>query len=139
MPSQMRETFGLVAIEAAMSGIPIIVSRAALISADLERLGVGIVCDGNDVTDLARSIDRVMHDAALVADMSQRAFDTARSLAPTPQEWGDQLVALYEEKLSGARPVGAEISARARRGYAAAVAYPTAPMRGGVNSAPGTP
>jgi glycosyltransferase involved in cell wall biosynthesis len=133
MPSQTRETFGLVAIEAAMSGIPIIVSQAALIATDLERLGVGMVCNGHDVTSLAQAINRVMSDDAQVADMSRRGFDVARSLAPTPQEWGDQLVALYEEKLSNARPLGSRIQARAKPGFA------PAPMRGGVNSAPGMP
>jgi glycosyltransferase involved in cell wall biosynthesis len=122
MPSQTRETFGLVAIEAAMSGIPIIVSQAALIATDLERLGVGIVCNGHDVTAMAQDIDRVMSDDTLVAAMSHRGFAAARSLAPTPQEWGDQLVALYEEKLSGARPSDSRIEARPQPGYAPAVA-----------------
>jgi glycosyltransferase involved in cell wall biosynthesis len=126
MPSQGRETFGLVAIEAAMSGIPIIVSRAALISGDLERLGVGIGCDGHDVTAMAKAMTRIMNDDALVSDMSRRGFETARSLAPTPQEWGDQLVALYEEKLAGARPADSRSQARAKPGYRAAVAYPSA-------------
>jgi glycosyltransferase involved in cell wall biosynthesis len=108
-------------------------SQAALIATDLERLGVGIVCNGHDVTSLAQAINRVMSDDAQVADMSRRGFDVARSLAPTPQEWGDQLVALYEEKLSNARPLGSRIQARAKPGFA------PAPMRGGVNSAPGMP
>jgi glycosyltransferase involved in cell wall biosynthesis len=129
MPSQWRETFGLVAIEAAMSGLPIIVSRAALISGDIERLGAGIGCDGLDVAAMAQAITRVMSDDALVADMSQRAFETARSLAPTPQEWGDQLVALYQEKLAAAGPAGSRSRARAKPGYRRAVAYQSARMQ----------
>lgn len=132
MPSQWRETFGLVAIEAAMSGIPIIVSHAALISGDLERLGAGIGCDGHDVTAMAKTITRIMGDDALVADMSQCGFDTARSLAPTPQDWGDQLIALYEEKLAGAEPADSRSLARASSGYGGPVAYPSARMQRGI-------
>jgi glycosyltransferase involved in cell wall biosynthesis len=136
MPSQMRETFGLVAIEAAMSGIPIIVSQAALISSDLERLRAGIVCDGHDVSNMANAIDRIMRDDALVAEMSRCGFTTARSLAPTSQVWGDQLVALYEEKLSNASPLATRATAQIGTDFAPAVAYRSAPKPRGVSSAP---
>ncbi len=131
MPSQGRETFGLVAIEAAMSGIPILASRLAHITCDLERCGVGIACDGNDINALAQAIKLLMIDDARVEQMSRRGFADARSLAPTPAEWATQLIDLYEEKLAAASTRSAEAKADARASYAPAAAYPTVSMRQG--------
>ena len=130
MPTQGREAFGLVAIEAAMSGIPVIASRAALISPDLERLGVGISCDAHDVTALAQTITRIMNDDALASQMSQRGFEGARKLAPTPQAWGEQLIALYEEKLVDTKTAQSRSTAPDKPPYQPAVAYRSARAQG---------
>jgi glycosyltransferase involved in cell wall biosynthesis len=103
MPSRWRETFGLVAVEAAMSGIPIIASRAALISDDIVKLGVGIDCEPDDVGSLAEALKRLSTDSGAVATMSRRGFESARLLAPTPADWGDELLSLYENKLSASQ------------------------------------
>ncbi|MFA5898196.1 MAG: glycosyltransferase family 4 protein [Hyphomicrobium sp.] len=113
MPSQWRETFGLAAVEAAMSGIPTIVSRASLICGDLERLGIGIGCDAQDVTAMANTIKRVMAEDDLVAEMSHNGFARGRCLSPTPSDWGDLLIELYAEKLAGAE-IGQAASRRTR-------------------------
>jgi glycosyltransferase involved in cell wall biosynthesis len=101
MPSRWRETFGLVALEAAMSGIPVIGSRAALITEDLLRLGIGIGCEP-EVDSLAHALEAVASDNRSVATMSQKGFTTARLLAPTPADWCDELIGLYRRKLAGA-------------------------------------
>lgn len=107
MPSRWRETFGLVAIEAAMSGIPVIASRAALITDDLVRLGMGVDCAADDEVALARVMKDLAADDGPVARMSQRGFESARLLAPTPRDWGNDLIAIYQGKLSVARkPAG---------------------------------
>ncbi len=100
MPSRWRETFGLVAIEAAMSGIPIIASRAALITDDLVRLGVGIDCAADDADALAQAMTELAADDHAVARMSHRGFENARLLAPTPEDWGNELIAIYQGKLA---------------------------------------
>jgi glycosyltransferase involved in cell wall biosynthesis len=102
MPSQIPETFGLVVLEAAMSGIPTIASRSALICRDLEAAGIGIGSDAEDVTLLAKVIEQVMGDDALVEAMSRNGFERGRRLSPTPEEWATSLLALYEEKLAQA-------------------------------------
>jgi hypothetical protein len=88
---------------------------------------------------MAQALDRIMRDDELVANLSQRGFDAAMSLAPTRREWGDQLVALYEEKLSSAKPLGSRVQPRATPGYATGVPYRSASLHRDVNSAPGTP
>ncbi len=101
MPSRWRETFGLAAIEAAMSGIPVVASRAALITEDLVRIGIGVGCPVDDVEALAQVLSRLRTDDAAVADMSRRGFENARTLAPTPQGWANELLSIYRSKLSG--------------------------------------
>jgi glycosyltransferase involved in cell wall biosynthesis len=100
LPTRVRETFGLVALEGAMSGIPVIVSQSVLIGNELVQLGIGKTCrpDAEDV--LAQQIASLMQDDALVGVMSRLAFETARALAPTPEEWCDRLLSIYEYKLA---------------------------------------
>jgi glycosyltransferase involved in cell wall biosynthesis len=101
LPTRVRETFGLVALEAAMSGIPVISSSSALLTDELVSLGCGWACRAGDDTDLARLIRALLQDDAAVASMSLRGFEAARSLAPTDDAWCSALLQLYESKLSG--------------------------------------
>ena len=103
MPSRWRETFGLVALEAAMSGIPIIASRAALITEDLVRLQFAVPFASDDEVGLAQAMASLMEDDVGVARMSKRAFENARLLAPSPDTWGSELLSLYEYKLADAK------------------------------------
>jgi glycosyltransferase involved in cell wall biosynthesis len=115
MPSRWRETFGLVALEAAMSGIPVIGSRAALITEDLLRLGIGIGCEP-EVDSLAYALSTISSDNRAVATMSQKGFTTARLLAPTPADWCNGLIALYRRKLSAGYSGEALIKRMPRQG-----------------------
>ena len=103
MPSRWRETFGLVALEAATSGIPIVASRAALITEDLARLQIAVPFEADDEQALATALQQLMADDAIVAAMSERAFRDASQLAPSPDAWGESLLALYDGKVSDAR------------------------------------
>ena len=103
MPSRWRETFGLVALEAAMSGIPIIASRAALITDDLVRLQFAVPFESDDEVGLAQAMAALMNDDVGVARMSKRAFENARLLAPSPDTWGSELLSIYERKLADAK------------------------------------
>jgi glycosyltransferase involved in cell wall biosynthesis len=103
MPSRWRETFGLVALEAAMSGIPIIASRAALITDDLVRLQFAVPFPSDDEDALAGAMAALMKDDVGVAKMSKHAFENARFLAPSPETWCSELLSLYEHKLADAK------------------------------------
>jgi glycosyltransferase involved in cell wall biosynthesis len=112
-PSRWRETFGLVAMEALMSGVPVVASRHALVADEIARSGFGMTCDPYDPEALAGLMARLMADDGLIRDMSCRAFEGARKLAPTPELWRDELVSLYETVIS--RAGAAVITAAADR------------------------
>ena len=99
MPTRWRETFGLVAMEALLSGIPVIASRFSLISEEIVQHGFGLSCDPYDEAALADAIVALDRDDDRVREISCRAFSGARVLAPTPEQWCDDLLRIYESKL----------------------------------------
>jgi glycosyltransferase involved in cell wall biosynthesis len=100
-PTRNREPFGLVALEALMSGIPVVVAQSSPFAGEIVDLQFGLACDPNDQTALADAIDTLLRDDLLVRRMSRRAFAAARRLAPVPQQWCDDLLALYAGRLQG--------------------------------------
>jgi glycosyltransferase involved in cell wall biosynthesis len=103
IPTRCRETFGLAGIEALLSGIPAIVSQFSLISDEIVRHGFGLSCDPYDEAALTDAITALDRDDGRVREISCRAFSGARMLAPTPEQWCDDLLRIYESKLAAAR------------------------------------
>jgi glycosyltransferase involved in cell wall biosynthesis len=103
VPTLWRETFGLVALESLMSGVPIIISLAPLIAHEIIERGLGFGINPGDKSSLKQVLEQVMYDDQRVLNMSELAFRTARGLAPSPEAWGEQLVALYKAKHLAAR------------------------------------
>ncbi|MDS9468770.1 glycosyltransferase [Paracoccus sp. MBLB3053] len=102
MPSRYPEPFGLVAIEAARSGLPVIIAETAFLSEGITRLGIGKSCNTRDVVAFAACIAD-LHDlsAEEVRRMSLRAMDEAGQLSTTPAQWVDHLLDLYGSALEG--------------------------------------
>ena len=109
-PTLNREPFGLVALEALMSGIPVVVAQSSPFAAEIVSHEFGRACDPHDEAALAAAIYALLHDDPLVHRMSRRAFAEARRLAPTPAQWCDELLALYARRL-GARAVSRDMTA----------------------------
>jgi len=130
-PTRSRETFGLVALEAVMSGIPVVLSQLFAISDELAQRQFGIVCHPLNEQTLAACIRELMHDDHAVCQMSCRGFFESRSLAPTPGQWCDQLLALYRQRLEhlASRRVHATRRPSARGVAAAPTATRTAGFR----------
>ncbi|GJD64269.1 glycosyltransferase family 4 protein [Methylobacterium frigidaeris] len=100
VPTRWRETFGLVTLEAIASGLPVLVSRHALIAREAEALGCVQVCDPYDPVALAAAMSRLARDDDAVRRMSEAGFARSAILAPRPEAWCDQLVGLYERVLA---------------------------------------
>ncbi|NJO31781.1 MAG: glycosyltransferase family 4 protein [Rhodospirillales bacterium] len=100
VPTRVRETFGLVALEGLISGIPLITSSSALIANEVMRLGMAVAVPPGNIEALAEALSSLQHDDSTVACMSRAARAGARALAPTPAEWCDTLLELYRRKIA---------------------------------------
>lgn len=94
VPSRVVEPFGLVILEAAMSGLPVIVTDRAYLAADAERLGFGLSFDPSTPDRLSELISALAASDAQVAEMSHNGIAHSGELALSPPEWGDQLIGL---------------------------------------------
>lgn len=115
MPSRWRETFGIAPLEGLLSGLPLLVSRNALIAPEIAEGGYGLLCDPHDRDGFAALLADTAKDDAMAARMSIAAYTRARELAPTPEQWIEQLLAHYAAVLKAAAeasPAGQERKAR---------------------------
>jgi len=99
VPSRVVEPFGLVLVEAAMSGLPVIVSERAYLAGDCERLGFGRSFDPAEPQILTELIEKIATDNNLVARMSVNGFSLAGELALSVPEWTARFVELFREIL----------------------------------------
>jgi glycosyltransferase involved in cell wall biosynthesis len=111
MPSRYPEPYGLVAMEAALSGLPVILPPTALLAAGLVTAGAAATVDPQDVAAHAALLSALAGDDARVAAMSRAGFTVTRHLALSPEEWLDRLLAHYIARLG---PVQAPAAARSR-------------------------
>lgn len=100
MPSRYPEPFGLVAMEAAWSGLPVLLADTALLAPDLVRCGAGLAVDPRDTAAFADAIRRLATCDATTRAMSRAAFYKTRSLALTPEAWIQRI----EQALSAQLP-----------------------------------
>jgi len=100
MPSRFREPFGLVAIEAATSGLPVIVPQNALLAPEITAGGFGLSCDIRNPDAFADTLV-VMRDLDrdTLKGMSARGMSGAADLALDPAIWIDRQIDLYEQAL----------------------------------------
>jgi glycosyltransferase involved in cell wall biosynthesis len=98
--SRLPEPFGLVAIEAAAGGIPVITPRAALLAPELERIGCGATFKDNDASSLARLMSEFASGDDSIRHMSTNGLRRAMSLAHSAESWIDALLKTYSNVLS---------------------------------------
>lgn len=103
MPTRYPEPFGLVAVEASQSGIPVVLSTKAYLAEEMVAAGVALACETANAVAFAHTL---RHLAQMPADklkaMSQRAFSRAAPLATSPEEWRDALIGHYINLIAGA-------------------------------------
>ena len=107
VPTRGRETFGLVAFEALMSGLPVVLSQYALAVDEIVEREIGLSCNPQTPQSLLAPLQRLLQNDALAARMSKKAHQQAQSLAPTPEQWGRSLMELYADAI--------EVAASSRR------------------------
>ncbi|WP_338468426.1 glycosyltransferase family 4 protein [Novosphingobium sp. ZN18A2] len=111
VPSRILEPFGLVLVEAAMSGLPVIVASHALLARDLVDMGCGVAFGmgrsaGPGSPEPGRVVARLATDDDLVRRMSHAGFDGARRLCSDPVEWISAFIAIFERKIEAFRSAG---------------------------------
>jgi glycosyltransferase involved in cell wall biosynthesis len=104
VPSRVVEPFGLVILEAAMSGLPVIVSDRAYLAADAERLGFGLAFDPSMPSELAELIASLAADDVWVEEMSRNGIAHSGELALSVPAWGERIVGLFHAMLAARAP-----------------------------------
>ncbi|WP_324698403.1 glycosyltransferase family 4 protein [Novosphingobium aerophilum] len=99
MPSRWAEPFGLVALEAIGSGVPVIVSNRALVAPEIERAGFGLSANTANLEEFARTLLDLHADNARVKRMSTHGHKNYLNLCNTPESWANTIVNQYEQAL----------------------------------------
>lgn len=98
MPSRTPEPFGLVAAEASLSGLPVILSEQSLLSADFAAQALGFACQTETAESIAAPIKAIaMMPADQIKALSEKAFTGKAGIAQSPDAWIDALLGHYGE------------------------------------------
>lgn len=100
MPSRWSEPFGLVALEAAGSGVPVVVDRRALMAPEIAALGCGIAADTANLGDFAHILAELDRDDARISAMSHAGFAGYHRICTTQGGWVDALLREYRAVLA---------------------------------------
>jgi glycosyltransferase involved in cell wall biosynthesis len=100
MPSRWSEPFGLVALEAAGSGVPVIVNHRALMAREIAQAGLGLSIDTGNVEAFAAALTRLHADDGQVAAMSRAGHARYRELCNSDESWAEEIVWHYRDVLS---------------------------------------
>lgn len=104
MPSAMPEPYGLVAVEAIRSGLPVVVSDACLIARELDASGAGVAFPSNDSAALGETLRALSEDDARIAAMGETAYALGREFEPSDADWARTMVDMYRAAADGRAP-----------------------------------
>jgi glycosyltransferase involved in cell wall biosynthesis len=99
MPTRCREPFGIVAVQALKSGLPILISNHAMIAEEVVAAGFGLACDPCDMNALVAALKYLYVDDARIKEMSCRGHAESAWFAPSPHAWIEQLLSIYARVL----------------------------------------
>ncbi|WEX10477.1 glycosyltransferase family 4 protein [Chelativorans sp. AA-79] len=101
--SRVPEPFGLAALEALGSGIPVILPSEALLSREIVEADCGLSFKSGDVEGLSAAMRALADDEEAACRMGRNGFREARHMGNTPESWADALMSLYAGVLEQAR------------------------------------
>ena len=102
MSSRVPEPFGIAAVQALWSGLPVLIAEDALLAQEIEAAQAGLSCNPRDTGKLAAIIERLLEDDTLVAEMSRRAHGATGHLGNSPAAWTEKLLSLLASRIAGA-------------------------------------
>lgn len=102
MPSRWSEPFGLVALEAIGSGVPVVVSERALVATEIQEAGFGMALDTADVDTFAKALQTLHTDRGRILGMSRAGCERYLELCNTEAEWIGEILGHYGEVLRSA-------------------------------------
>lgn len=106
VPSRWREPFGLVALEGALSGLPVIIADNAYLAPEIEAIGAGMAVKVTNTDAFASAIDRIHAADGLAGEMSLNGFARAAELCLAPDAWGDAFLARFSNRLESMEDQG---------------------------------
>lgn len=102
MPSRLPEPFGLVALEALQSGIPLVAFPDSFVASEAAQLGCAFLAKDRQAGSLTAAVSQLDDDMA-VKRASEIAFTQTQMLSATRESWLERLMELYGELLVEAR------------------------------------
>lgn len=102
MPSRWSEPFGLVALEAVGSGVPVILSERALMAEEIAEAGFGLAMDTANVSAFASALARLHGDDTRVEAMSRAGHARYRELCNSEESWAQEIIAHYRSVVATA-------------------------------------
>lgn len=99
MPSRLPEPFGLVALEALQSGVPLVAFSDSLIAREAAGVNASFLAAGRSVTALTDAV-RALEPDNRVADASHAGFTLCRNFSETADSWCGAIIDLYKEQIA---------------------------------------